>query len=254
VTVLNLPVAGPAVHLLDSADMAVAPTPVASPVASSLRHVLADRPAESEDPIVDAHRVLQWANRRFGNGLVVTASFGDAVLAHVANEAIPGVEITLLDTGYLFAETEWYANELRTGFGLNLRIIRPEADLPTNVWQTDTAACCGARKVEPLNRALAGRTAWVTGLRRSDSDARRTAPFVHEDLLKNVIKINPLAGWTDAQVVTYLAAYDLPDHPLTERGFASIGCWPCTKPVGEGEDQRSGRWAGSDKTECGLHL
>jgi len=254
VTVVNFPVASPAVHLLDSTDIADAPTTIASPVDSSLRHVLADRPVESEDPIVDAHRVLQWANRRFGNGLVVTASFGDAVLAHVANEAIPGVEITLLDTGYLFAETEWYANELRARFGLNLRIIRPEADLPTNVWQTDTAACCGARKVEPLNRALAGRTAWVTGLRRSDSDSRRTAPFVHEDLLKNVIKINPLAGWTDAHVVTYLAAYDLPDHPLTERGFASIGCWPCTKPVGEGDDQRAGRWAGSDKTECGLHL
>jgi phosphoadenosine phosphosulfate reductase len=115
VTVVNIPVARPADSPLDDMDMAVA-TPVADPVASSLRHVLADRPAESEDPLVDAHRVLQWANRRFGNGLVVTASFGDAVLAHVANEAIPGVEITLLDTGYLFAETEWYANELQTRF------------------------------------------------------------------------------------------------------------------------------------------
>jgi phosphoadenosine phosphosulfate reductase len=214
---------------------------------------LTDRPAETDDPVVDAHRVLRWAHRRFGGGLCVTASFGDAVLAHVASEAIPGVEITLLDTGYLFAETEWFADDLRSRFDLNLRVIRPEPGLAVNVWQTDTDACCNARKVEPLTRALAGRTAWVSGLRRSDSDARRAAPFVHDDLLRGVVKINPLAGWTDAHVVTYVAAYDIPDHPLADRGFPSIGCWPCTRPVADGEDQRSGRWASSDKTECGLH-
>jgi phosphoadenosine phosphosulfate reductase len=184
----------------------------------------------------------------------VTASFGDAVLAHVASEAIPGVEITLLDTGYLFAETEWFADDLRTRFDLNLRIVRPEHGVPVNVWQTDTDACCAARKVEPLQRALAGRSAWVSGLRRSDSDARRAAPFVHDDLLRGVVKINPLAGWTDAHVVTYIAAYGIPDHPLADRGFPSIGCWPCTRPVADGGDQRSGRWADTDKTECGLHL
>lgn len=214
---------------------------------------LADHPAETHDPILDAHRVLQWANRRFGAGLCVTASFGDAVLAHVANEAIPGVEITLLDTGYLFAESEWFANELRDRYGLNIRVVRPAENLPTNVWQTDTDACCAARKVEPLQRALAGRTAWVTGLRRSDSAARRSAPFVHQDPTRGVAKVNPLAGWTDAHVVTYVAAYGLPDHPLADRGYPSIGCWPCTRPVAEGDDQRSGRWADSGKTECGLH-
>lgn len=226
-------------------------TPVAIARPSAL---IADRPAETADPVVDAHRVLQWANRKFGRGIVVTASFGDAVLAHVANEAIPGVEITLLDTGYLFAETEWYANDLRERFGLNLRIVRPAADLPRNVWQTDTNACCAARKVEPLNRALAGKQAWVSGLRRSDSPARRTAPFVSEDATRNIVKINPLAGWTDADVVTYVAAYGIPDHPLADRGYPSIGCWPCTRPVADGDDPRSGRWAGTDKTECGLHL
>jgi phosphoadenosine phosphosulfate reductase len=212
-----------------------------------------DRPVETDDPILDAYRVLQWANRRFGNQLCVTASFGDAVLAHVANEAIPGVEITLLDTGYLFAETEWFAEELRDRFGINLRIVRPDAAAVPNVWQTDTDACCAARKVEPLNRALLGRTAWVTGLRRSDSPSRQTAPFVHQDLLRDVAKINPLAGWTDAHVVTYVAAYGIADHPLADRGYPSIGCWPCTRPVGNGDDQRAGRWADSDKNECGLH-
>ncbi len=213
-----------------------------------------DRPEETDDPVVDAHRVLRWAHRQFGSGLCVTASFGDAVLAHVASEAIPGVEITLLDTGYLFAETEWFADDLRSRFDLNLRIVRPEPGLAVNVWQTDTTACCAARKVEPLSRALAGRTAWVSGLRRSDSAARRTAPFVHDDLLRGVVKINPLAGWTDAHVVTYVAAYGIPDHPLADRGYPSIGCWPCTRPVADGDDQRAGRWADSDKTECGLHL
>jgi phosphoadenosine phosphosulfate reductase len=215
---------------------------------------LDDRPEETDDPVVDAHRVLRWAHRRFGGGLCVTASFGDAVLAHVASEAVPGVEITLLDTGYLFAETEWFADDLRSRFDLNLRIVRPEPGLAVNLWQTDTDACCAARKVEPLARALAGRTAWVSGLRRSDSDARRAAPFVHDDLLRGVVKINPLAGWTDAQVVTYVAAYGIPDHPLADRGYPSIGCWPCTRPVADGDDRRAGRWADSDKTECGLHL
>jgi phosphoadenosine phosphosulfate reductase len=215
---------------------------------------VADRPEETDDPIVDAHRVLQWAHRRFGDGLCVTASFGDAVLAHVASEAIPGVQITLLDTGYLFAETAWFAEDLRERFGIDVAIVRPDAGLPANVWQTDTDACCAARKVEPMNRALLGRSAWASGLRRSDSASRRTAPFVHDDLLRGVVKINPLAAWTDAHVVTYLAAYDLPDHPLADRGFPSIGCWPCTRPVHDGDDQRAGRWADSDKTECGLHL
>lgn len=226
-------------------------TPVAIARPSAL---IADRPAETADPVVDAHRVLQWANRKFGRGIVVTASFGDAVLSHVANEAIPGVEITLLDTGYLFAETEWYANEMRERFGLNLRIVRPAADLLRNVWQHDPDACCAARKVEPLNRALAGKQAWVSGLRRTDSSTRRKTPFVSEDATRNIVKINPLAGWTDADVVTYVAAYGIPDHPLADRGFPSIGCWPCTHPVADGDDHRSGRWAGTDKTECGLHL
>ena len=239
--------------VIPSETIATSQSPTLSPESASPDSALADRPAETDDPIRDAHRVLQWAHRQFGKQLCVTASFGDAVLAHVANEAIPGVEVTLLDTGYLFAETEWFADDLRSRFGINLRVVRPEADLPTNVWQTDTDACCAARKVEPLNQALLGRTAWVTGLRRSDSPSRRTAPFVRQDLMRGVAKVNPLAGWTDAHVVTYVAAYGIPDHPLADRGFPSIGCWPCTRPVNTGDDQRAGRWADTDKTECGLH-
>jgi phosphoadenosine phosphosulfate reductase len=211
-------------------------------------------PAETNDPVADAYRTMRWASWHFGSGLCVTASFGDATLAHVANSAVPGVEITLLDTGYLFAETEWFADDLRGRYELNIRTIRPAADLDQNVWQTNTDACCAARKVEPLNRALDGRDGWVTGLRRTDSDARRTTPIVRQDLLKGVIKINPLAAWTDSHIAEYSAAHNLPEHPLADRGYESIGCWPCTSPVSAGDDPRSGRWAGSEKTECGLHL
>ena len=203
----------------------------------------------------DAHplEVLRWAGEEFGDGLVVTAGFGDAVLAHLANSVLPGVDIVLLDTGYLFAETEWYADDLRRRFGLNLRTVHPLPDVERDVWQTDTEACCGARKVEPLQRVLAGKRAWVTGLRRADSPSRATTPVVHDDLLRAVTKINPIATWTDEDVATYTAMHELPAHPLTDRGYPSIGCWPCTRPA-TADDPRAGRWAGTGKTECGLHV
>jgi phosphoadenosine phosphosulfate reductase len=198
------------------------------------------------------HEILRWAGATFGDDLVVTASFGDAVLAHLANSVLPGVDIVLLDTGYLFAETEWYADDLRRRFGLNLRTVHPLPDVDRDVWQTDTDACCAARKVEPLQRALAGKRAWVTGLRRADSPSRANTPVVHDDLLRAITKINPIANWTDDDVATYTAMHELPPHPLTDRGYPSIGCWPCTRPA-TADDPRAGRWAGTGKTECGLH-
>ena len=135
------------------------------------------------------HEILRWAGETFGDDLVVTASFGDAVLAHLANSVLPGVDIVLLDTGYLFAETEWYADDLRRRFGLNLRTVHPLPDVERDVWQTDTNACCAARKVEPLQRVLAGKRAWVTGLRpgrlaepgHHAGGARRSAAGRHQD-------------------------------------------------------------------------
>jgi phosphoadenosine phosphosulfate reductase len=107
--------------------------------------------------------------------------------------------------------------------------------------------------VEPLERVLADKAAWVTGVRRSDMESRRMTPIVHEDLLRGVTKVNPIANWTREDVAAHRLRHDLPQHPLADRGYASIGCWPCTKPA-HGDDDRSGRWAGQDKTECGLHL
>ena len=173
--------------------------------------------------------------------LLVTASFGDAVLVHLVSQAIPDAEIVLLDTGYLFAETTWYAERLRAAYGLNLRIVHPLADVEPDQWQHDTDGCCAARKVEPLQRALAGRRAWVTGLRRADSPTRADAPIVHLDPFRGVTKINPLATWSDDDVAHYSQIELLPEHPLAGRGYASIGCWPCTRPV----DRRRGRPGGA---------
>jgi phosphoadenosine phosphosulfate reductase len=211
----------------------------------------ADQLAAFED--ADPIEILRWAGERFGDGLVVTASFGDATLVHLVSRAIPDADVVLLDTGYLFAETAWYAEHLRDEYRINLRVVRPAPDAATDLWRTDTDGCCAVRKVEPLERALSGKSAWVTGLRRADSAGRSTAPIVHHDLLRGVVKVNPLATWADAQVAHYNAVELLPEHPLSARGFTSIGCWPCTRPAGDGEHARAGRWAGTAKTECGLH-
>lgn len=200
--------------------------------------------------------VVRWAAEQYGvDGLVVTASFEDAVLVHVAATAVPGIEIVLLDTQYLFAETRWFAEELRKRLDLNLRVEHPAADvLPDNLWQTDTTACCNVRKVLPLAKALEGKQAWITGVRRADGPTRANAPVASYDIGRSLVKVNPLAAYTDDDMALYEQLYELPRNPLSERGYPSIGCWPCTRPVAPGEDKRAGRWAGSDKTECGLHV
>ena len=199
-----------------------------------------------------AGAAVRWAFDRFGDDLVHAASFQDAVLIDVAEKAAPGIEVVFLDTQYHFAETLWFVEEVRRRYDLNLRVVSPLVD-PDNRWQTDVEACCGVRKVEPLARALAGKAAWITGLRRVDAPTRANAPIVSWDAARSMVKVNPLASWTDADVAGYIADHGLPVNPLAERGYPSIGCWPCTRPVAPGEDPRAGRWSGKNKTECGLH-
>lgn len=200
--------------------------------------------------------VIRWAADSFGlDGLVVTASFEDAVLVHLAATAVPGIEITLLDTQYLFAETRWLVEELTRSLSLNLRVIHPLPDVaPDNRWQLDVEGCCHVRKVEPLNRALAGKQGWITGVRRADGPTRANAPVAAFDEGRGLVKINPLAAWSDDDMALYLQLHELPAHPLADKGYVSIGCWPCTRPVAPGEDKRAGRWSGHAKTECGLHV
>ena len=201
-----------------------------------------------------AGEIMAWAADRFGDQLVVTSSFGDAVLAHLAWSAVPGIEVVLIDTKFLFAETLWFADHAADLFGGRVRVIEPDsAALTDNQWLDDTKGCCDTRKVAPLDDALVGNSAWVTGLRRDDSLRRATAPILSNDLLRGIVKVNPIANWTEADVDSYTIEHCLPVHPMSGRGYTSIGCWPCTVPPRNEDDARSGRFAGQGRTECGLH-
>jgi len=201
-----------------------------------------------------AAAVLTWAWDHYGPNLVVAASFEDAVLPHLVSTTIPDAEIILLDTQYLFAETEWFVDHLKRDLKLRLRVVHPAADVqPDDRWQHDVEGCCGVRKVEPLARALAGKAAWVTGVRRVDGPTRTATPVVEWDERRGMVKVNPLAAWTDDDLDAYQDEHHLLRNPLVAKGYLSIGCWPCTRPVAPGEDRRAGRWAGLAKTECGLH-
>ncbi len=196
---------------------------------------------------------VAWAHERFGDGLVLASSFQDSVLVDIAAKAAPGVEVVFLDTQYHFAETLWYVEQVRRRYDLNLRVMRPEVE-PDDLWKRDLEGCCAARKVEPLSRALEGKAAWITGLRRVDAPTRAKAPVVSWDAARGLVKINPLAAWTDEDMAGYAADHGLLEHPLASQGYPSIGCWPCTRAVAPGEDPRAGRWSGSGKVECGLHV
>ena len=204
--------------------------------------------------------VLTWAADRFGRSLAVAASMADTVLPHLVSLFVPGVDVVFLDTGYHFRETLATREEAARVLDITVRDIRPELTVAEqdvrfgpDLFARDPGACCRMRKVEPLRRALAGYSAWVTGVRRDEAPTRAATPVVEWDETFGLVKINPLATWTADDVAAYAARHDLPANPLLERGYPSIGCAPCTRPVAPGEDPRSGRWSGFAKTECGLH-
>jgi phosphoadenosine phosphosulfate reductase len=205
--------------------------------------------------------VLEAAVETFGDKLALVSSFGaeSAVLLHLASKVKHDIPILFLDTGMLFGQTLDYRRQLAAKLGLtDVRDLRPAyqdlatADPEAKLWQTDTDACCHVRKVLPLDRALAEFDGWVTGRKRFHGGARLALPVVEQ--ADHQVKFNPLANWTKEDLDAYAAQYDLPAHPLVAQGFPSIGCWPCTNPVEEGQDVRAGRWAGSEKTECGIHV
>ncbi|MEZ5217680.1 MAG: phosphoadenylyl-sulfate reductase [Ilumatobacteraceae bacterium] len=200
----------------------------------------------------NARDIVAWALGTFGSTLVVTASMADTVLVHLATSVDPDVEVVFLDTGFHFAETIATLRRAHSRYRLNLRVERPAADAP-DVFAVGTEGCCAARKVALLDRALAGKDAWMTGLRRQDNEHRTDTPIVALDK-RGVLKICPIANWSDDEVDRYLGDHDVVVNPLLFEGYPSIGCWPCTEPVLDGEDTRAGRWRGSAKTECGLHL
>lgn len=196
--------------------------------------------------------VLSWGIDRFGDALVIASSFQDCVLVDLAVAAKPDIEVVFLDTGAHFPETLAYVETVRARYELNLVVLAPEPE--ADEWPCGSARCCELRKVAPLAAHLATRQAWATGLRRADSPLRADAPVLAWDAARGVVKLNPLAAWRDEDIATYVEAHDLPVHPLTAAGYASIGCAPTTVPVAQGQDARAGRWPQSSKTECGLHL
>jgi phosphoadenosine phosphosulfate reductase len=199
-----------------------------------------------------AEAIIEWAVENFAPHLALTASMTDAVLIDLAVKVDPATEVVFIDTGYHFSETLDTVEQVRRRYGLNLRIMTVQRqDEP--LWQADPENCCTAVKVGQLDRALTGKAAWMSGLRRAEADSRVTAPLVARDL-RGLIKINPIAMWSDADVQSYIQANDVILNPLIGQGFTSIGCQPCTQRPTDSDDARSGRWAGTAKTECGLHL
>ena len=192
-----------------------------------------------------ASKVVRWAVDTFGDDLCITASFQDAVLIDVATKVKPDIEVVFIDTLDHFPETYETVERVRARYDLDLRIVRvPEPEVPFHV--TDPVRCCSDAKVAALDEALEGKTAWLSGLRRAE------APIVTLDR-RGLVKVNPIATWSDLDVTGYVAANDVPYNPLLDQGYLSIGCQPTTRPVAPGDDPRSGRWAGSDKIECGIH-
>lgn len=215
-------------------------------------------------------KIVEWAAATFTPaGLVMSSSFGadSAVLLHLATRIVPNLRVIFIDTGFLFAETHAFMEQLRARLNLDVRIYRPLHD-PV-VWleqngehnpaaRNDVEGCCAANKNEPFNRAMRelAPQAWLRGIRRDQADSRATRAFVEWSDRFNCYAVSPLLDWTSRHVHAYLKQHDLPYHRLVEKGYFSIGCNPitCTRPIMPGEDARSGRWSGNAKTECGLHL
>jgi phosphoadenosine phosphosulfate reductase len=213
-----------------------------------------------DDPVEQALTVLRWAGNTFGDDFAITSSMADGLLAHLASRAVPGVHVIFLDTGYHFAETLGTRDWITGVLPVTLVNVRPAQSVPEQdaefgprLFERDPDLCCSLRKVQPLAQTLAGYTAWGSGIRRDESPSRAGTRLIDWDAKREMIKINPLAAWTQADVDAYVEEHRVPVNPLVDFGFASIGCAPCTRAVAPGEDARAGRWAGRTKTECGIH-
>ena len=204
--------------------------------------------------------LLRWTDENFGGNYVVASNMQDAVLVDLAAKVRPGVDVLFLDTGYHFVETIGTRDAVEAVYDINVVNVTPENTVAKqdelfgkDLFAREPNECCRMRKVEPLSKALRGYSAWVTGIRRVEAPTRANAPLISWDEAFGLVKINPIAAWTDEDMQTYIDANDVLVNPLVFEGYPSIGCAPCTaKPV-EGADPRSGRWAGQSKTECGLH-
>ncbi len=207
--------------------------------------------------------IIRWAVQEFPEKLAMTSSFGSesGVLLHMVSRIKPSIPVLFIETGYHFPETIQYKKDLIRSLGLTNvidlkadpkkreELLRKYQDVP---YEKNPDLCCQINKVDSLDEALKDYHAWMTGIRRHQSDTRKSVRYL-EEYTGELYKISPLAGMTSRDCWWYLKEHSIPRHPLYEKGYLSIGCWPCTRPVQEGDDERSGRWAGKSKTECGIH-
>jgi len=204
--------------------------------------------------------LLRWTDENFGGNYVVASNMQDAVLVDLAAKVRPGVDVLFLDTGYHFVETIGTRDAVEAVYDINVVNVTAENTVEKqdelfgkDLFAREPNECCRMRKVEPLGKALRGYTAWVTGIRRVEAPTRANAPLISWDKAFGLVKINPIATWSDDEMQAYIDANDVLVNPLVFEGYPSIGCAPCTAKPAEGADPRSGRWAGLSKTECGLH-
>jgi phosphoadenosine phosphosulfate reductase len=216
--------------------------------------------AAGEFADAEAAEILRWAGEVFGPGLVLASSMADTHLVHLAQAVIPGIDVLFLDTGYHFVETIGTRDAVAAVYDVNLISITPkqtvdeqDAEYGPRLHDREPERCCALRKVEPLERGLAPYTAWINGMRRVDAPTRKDIRVVDFDAKRGMVKISPLAAWTDEDVQQYTERHGVLVNPLFQDGYTSIGCAPCTRRTAAGEDPRAGRWAGFSKTECGVH-
>ncbi|MFD7007828.1 MULTISPECIES: phosphoadenylyl-sulfate reductase [Rhodococcus] len=207
-----------------------------------------------------AQELLQWTEDTFGSDYIVASNMQDGVLVHLAAQVHPGVDVLFLDTGYHFAETIGTRDAVEQVYGVNVINARAEASVAEqdaaegkDLFAREPNRCCALRKVAPLKNTLSGYKAWVTGIRRVEAPTRANAPLISFDDAFGLVKINPIAAWSDEDMQSYIDEHSILVNPLVDEGYPSIGCAPCTSKPAPGSDPRSGRWAGQAKTECGLH-
>lgn len=206
--------------------------------------------------------ILAWAAERFGSRLTMATAFGPegCILIHLLSEIAPQIRVFNLDTGYQFQETLDLRDRIAERYGIEVELVRPDTTVAEYeaihggpLYATKSDQCCYERKIVPLRRALVGYDAWITAIRADQSAHRAKASVVGPDPKFGLVKVNPLLNWTKRDVWAFLVTNQVPYNPLHDRGYASVGCWPCTQPISVGQDERAGRWAGQAKTECGLH-
>jgi phosphoadenosine phosphosulfate reductase len=220
---------------------------------------VASRSLEGKSP----EEILRWAVGRFFPKLTMGTAFGaeGCCIIHMLAEIEPRVHLFNLETGYQFPETLELRERIKARYGIEVEYARPDTTVEEYekehggpLYNSYSDQCCHDRKIVPLLKAIQGYDAWISAIRRDQTEHRAKASVVQWDKKFGLVKVNPLLFWTSKDVWTFIMKHDVPYNPLHDRNYPSIGCWPCTRPVNEGEDERAGRWAGKVKKECGLHV